>query len=258
MQQKKNKVIYTSIVGNFDNLIQPPIIDEDCDYICFVRKGQLTTDRIGVWSIREIPFNSDDDRILSRYPKLLPHKVLMDYDYSLWIDGNVSINDDDIYKIINKKIADGIVYSGLNHWGRDCAYDEAASIANSVKEPLTPLAKTIRFLRKQHFPKHYGLYENNVIFRKHNDKTISNFDDLWWSLFCQYAKRDQLCHPYCFKTYNLKFDYLLPKKYCARNHPYFIYVRHKVIPKTQNGIKKLFYDMARKTNVIILKMLSAM
>jgi len=258
MQQRKNKVIYTSIVGDFDNLIQPPVTDEDFDYICFVKKGLITSDRIGVWSIREIPFNSNDNRALSRYPKLQPHKVLADYDYSLWIDGNVSIKDDNIYKIIKNKIADSIVYSGLNHWGRDCVYDEAVGIANSVKEPFLHLAKTVRFLKKQHFPKHYGLYENNVILRKHNDPMIINFDDLWWNLFCQYAQRDQLFHTYCYRIYNLKFDYLLPKRYCARNHPYFIYVQHRVIPKRKFGLHKLMYDIKRKIHVIILKLLSLM
>lgn len=256
MPQHKNKVIYTSIVGNFDSLIQPPIIDKDFDYICFVRKGQLTTDKIGIWSIREIPFDTSDNRTLSRFPKLLPHRVLADYDYSLWIDGNVSINSDNIYQIIKNKIADDIVYSGLNHWGRDCAYDEAAGIANKVKEPFLSLAKTVRFLKTQHFPKHYGLYENNVIFRKHHDPTIIKFDELWWNLFCQYAHRDQLCHPYCYRIYNIKFDYLIPKEYCARNHPYFIYVTHTVVQKTQHGLHKLAYDIKRKTNVIVLKLLS--
>jgi len=250
------KVIYTSIVGGFDELIQPSVIDYSFDYVCFVRKGQTDTKRQGVWQIVEIPYDNCDNRILSRFPKLLPHKVLSQYDYSLWMDGNVSINDQRLYDIINEKIANGVLYSGVNHWGRDCAYDEAAGIANKVKEPLLSLARTVRFLKKQNFPRHYGLYENNVILRKHNDPIIVNFDNLWWSLFCKYAKRDQLCHPYCYREVGLEFDYLLPKQYCARNHPYFKYVKHQVTPKEQAGVGKLFYDIKRKTNVLILNILS--
>ena len=250
---KNNKVIYTSIVGGFDNLIQPKFVDDSFDYICFVKKGQTDTKRQGIWQIVEIPYDNCDNRILSRFPKLMPHKVLSQYDYSLWMDGNVSINDARLYEIIDKKIEDGILYSGVNHWGRDCAYDEAAGIANKVKEPLFSLAKTVRFLRKERFPKHYGLYENNVILRKHNNQ---KFDNLWWDLFCKYAKRDQLCHQYCYKKFGLDFDYLLPKEYCARNHPYFTYVKHQITPVEQKGIDKIVYDIKRKTNVLILKLLS--
>lgn len=181
--QLRNKVIYTSIVGDFDNLIQPPVFDKDFDYICFVKKGQLNKDRIGIWTIREIPFINNDNRMISRYPKLQPHKLLAEYEYSLWVDGNVSIKDDMIYKIIKNKIKDNIKYSGLNHWGRDCVYDEAAGIANLNKESFFNLVRTVIFLKKQNFPKHYGLYENNVILRKHNDSNIINFDNLWWRLF---------------------------------------------------------------------------
>lgn len=254
--EKNKKVIYTSIVGGFDSLIQPPAIDSSFDYICFVKKGHSQSRQQGVWKIEEIPFECSDSRKLSRYPKLLPHKLLSQYNYSLWIDGNVSINDARLYEIIDKKIEDGILYSGVNHWGRDCAYDEAAGIANKVKEPLFSLAKTVRFLRKERFPKHYGLYENNVILRKHNNQKIVDFDNLWWDLFCKYAKRDQLCHPYCYKKFGLDFDYLLPKEYCARNHPYFTYVKHQITPVEQKGIDKIVYDIKRKTNVLILKLLS--
>lgn len=255
---KNNKVIYTSIVGGFDNLIQPKFVDDSFDYICFVKKGQTDTKRQGIWQIVEIPYDNCDNRILSRFPKLMPHKVLSQYDYSLWMDGNVSINDQRLYDIINEKITSGVLYSGVNHWGRDCAYDEAAGIANKVKEPLYSLARTVRFLKKQNFPKHYGLYENNVILRKHNDSTIVSFDSLWWDLFCKYAKRDQLCHPYCFRNFGLEFDYLLPKQYCARNHPYFTYVKHQVMAKEQTGIGKIWYDIKRKTNVVILNILSSL
>ena len=253
---KNKKVIYTSIVGGYDALIQPTAIDESFDYICFVEKGKREIKQKGIWKIEEISYDNSDNRLQSRYPKLMPHKVLSQYEYSLWIDGNVSVNDHRLYEIIDNKIANGILYSGVKHWGRDCAYDEAVGVANKVKEPLLNLVKTVLFLKKQHFPKHFGLYENNVILRKHNAPEVVEFDNIWWNLFCQYAKRDQLCHPFCYMSLGLAFDYLLPKEYCARNHPYFIYVPHKILPIKKKGFCKIFYDIKRKTNVLILKSIS--
>lgn len=247
------KVVYTSIVGEMDEL-QQIVPHPDFDYICFVKRNEKHKKKIGVWKIMEIPFESEDNRTLSRFPKLQPHKVLNDYDCSLWIDGNVSIANIRLYDIINEKIEHGITYSGIKHWGRDCAYDEALGCLNKGKAKLFPILRTIYFLKKHHFPKHTGLYENNVIFRFHNDQTIKKFDDLWWDIFLKYVKRDQLSHPYAYLKTGIKFDYLLPKEFCTRNHPYFIYVKHIGNDNNQfEGFYKLLFDISRKTKVFIAK-----
>lgn len=35
----KKKVIYTVLVGGYDNLMQPQVIDDSFDYICFTDKS---------------------------------------------------------------------------------------------------------------------------------------------------------------------------------------------------------------------------
>ena len=40
--------------------------------------------------------------------------------------------------------------------------------------------------------KNYGFTENNLIYRKHNEKDIVDLMDEWWYLLKNYAKRDQL------------------------------------------------------------------
>jgi len=160
-----------------------------------------------------------------------------------------------IYEIIDEKIAQGIVYSGLNHWGRDCAYEEAVGVANKDKDQLKNLLRIVRFLKQNEFPRHYGLYENNVIFRKHSDQTVIRFDELWWDLYNNYPQRDQLSHPYCYRACGLAFDYLLPKEFCSRNHPYFKYVKHPKGPDP-HGVHRLFYDIRRKWNSTLVRIAS--
>ena len=249
------KVVYTSIIGEYDTLIQPPAIDESFDYICFVKKGQCQSRKQGIWSIEEIPYDCTNDKQLSSYTKLQPHVVLSQYDYSLWIDGNVSINDIQLYDTINKKIEEGVIYSGLKHWRSDCAYEDLAEVAFFSKAPIFSLYRTLFFLKCKRFPRHYGLNENNVIFRKHNDQTIMKFDNCWWYLFRKYAKRDQLCHPYCLKKFGIEFDYLVPEDYCARNHHFFTYVKHYKQPTIRQGISRFIYDFKRKANAKLLKYL---
>lgn len=246
-------VIYTSIVGDCDDLLQPTVVDNDFEYICFVEYGSELRKQIGVWKIMPIPYKCNDPRTLSRYPKMLPHKVLSGYDYSLWIDGNVTINDGRLYNIIKQKINSNVIYSGLKHWGNDCAYKECESCVNTGKASLISVLRTIFFLKQHHFKKHQGLYENNVILRKHNSSSVVKFCEMWWSLFLKYAKRDQLCHPYCYLKNHLTYDYLLQENFCSRNHPYFRYVIHK--NKVINtGFSKLLFDIKRKSYVLIVRL----
>jgi hypothetical protein len=212
------KVIYTCITNGYDKLIEPLSVNREFDYICFVKKGTIDSYSSKIWSFREIPFDCNDNRVLSRYVKINPHKVLFDYDYSLYIDGNVSIAEYEVYDIINQKIDIRKIYSGMKHWGRDCAYDEAFACLNAKKESFFRIVKTVRFLKSKSFPKHYGLYENNVIFRAHNESRIIQFSDLWWDFYLKYSRRDQLFHSYCLKECNIEFDYLIPEEFCARNY----------------------------------------
>ena len=59
----KQRVIYTSIVGDIDSLMQPQVVDPRYDYVCFVRNPEGLDG--GIWQLRAIPAEIDDDRMLS-------------------------------------------------------------------------------------------------------------------------------------------------------------------------------------------------
>ena len=81
-------------------------------------------------------------------------------------------------------------------------------------------------------PKYYGLAEDNLIFRKHCDKTAKLMDE-WWYMVENYSKRDQLSFMYILwkngitlenkKIDNVKTDY--------KN---FLLFRHKKQRPTHN------------------------
>lgn len=246
----KNAVIYTCITGDYDCLMEPGAADPDFDYVCFVEKGKKTAGRSGIWEIRETDLSLDDKTVLSRYPKINPHILLPEYEYSVWIDGNIVISDMYFYDIVRQKIRSGVLYSGMKHWARDCAYDEVAKCIDARVDSRIRLIKALAFLKKNHFPKHYGMYENNVIFRRHNAPEIMEFDTLWWQMFTDYTHRDQILHPYCMMKCGIDFDFLLPPPYCARNHWSLKYTDHvadrklywhrNIFNKTANFFIKLF------------------
>lgn len=224
---KERLAIYTCIIGGYDELLQPGVVDPDFDYICFVGNGEKKAERIGVWQIRELDLAIDDPALLSRYPKMHPHILLEDYDASLWIDGNIEIVDGSIYKALRTKLAAGVKYSGVAHPSRDCVYDEAYMCRNMGYISNFKTLRVWAFYLLHGISRHSGLMENNIIFRRHNDPDIVALDSLWWEKILNFCRRDQLSLMWCLAKCGIRRDYLLPKGQSSRNYPGLRYLRHK-------------------------------
>lgn len=192
-----NKVIYTSLTAGYDKLPQYEVVDPEFDYICFTN-DYPNESKQGIWTIRSIPLEIDNNIILSRFVKLLPHHVLNKYEYSLWVDSNLIITDSRIYEIVNSKILDGGKWYGIKHPNRDCIYDEANVCFQEGRVGFWEAKRQMDIYRKDNYPTHYGLFENNFILRKHNDEIVKKIDEKWWVLFQKYTKRDQLSLFYIF------------------------------------------------------------
>lgn len=219
--------IYTCIIGAYDELVQPAVTDAGFDFICFVGKGEKTADRAGVWEIRELDCGISDPHLLSRYPKMHPHILLPDYDASLWIDGNIAILDDSVYRAVRIKMAAGVGYSGVTHPQRDCVYAEARKCRDMRYLSNFGLLRVWAWLFLHGVRRHSGLMENNLIFRRHLRPEIVALDELWWDRLLHLSRRDQLSFMWCLKKCGIRRDYLLPPGQSARNHPGFKYLRHK-------------------------------
>ncbi len=237
------KVIYTSLVGKYDKLDEPDYILKDWDYICFTNDFKSTKDSI--WKIKNIPKVSKDKLRLSRFAKLNPHKVLRDYTHSLWIDANIGFNDVSIEERLNELIFNNVLISIPKHPFRDCLYDEATSCIKDGRDSQSIIKKQIDFIKNENFPANYGLFENNIIFRKHMDPEIIKLDEAWWDMYMKYSKRDQLSLVFLLWKHNLVCETLFNKDISARNHPGINYVKHKpgfknkFITKINRNLNKL-------------------
>lgn len=185
-----------------------------------------------------------DSTVTSRWHKLNPHLALPEYEYSLWIDGNVIIASAELYARIGELMEEGCLYAGLSHPSRDDVYDEAEAILKGRRESLWRLMRITHFLHRQGFPRHSGLMENNVILRAHNNPKVIEFDELWWQLFATFSHRDQMSQMYCLRQSRIQPALLLPAGSCARNHPAFRYTAHGRVYLKDRSIRGLYSDAA--------------
>ena len=231
----KNKyVIYTSLTGGYDKLPQYEVLDDRFDYICF-SNDYPDGSKVGQWEIRKIPIREKSNIILSRFPKLQPHKILSEYEYSIWLDSNIIIIGDAFYNNILKKISIGGEWYGIAHPLRNCIYDEIIACREAGIIGYFKAKRLLKILLYEGFPKNYGLYENNLILRRHNTKIIIKIDDIWWTSFVDSIKRDQISLFFIF--WKLNFRPQILQKNSTRNDDNLRYLRH--ISNKKYRIKKL-------------------
>ena len=181
--------IYTAYNENYDNLIQHKYISKNFDYICFTDKKIKNP---GIWEIKPINKTKLDAVRTSRYYKLFPHEILSKYKYSVWVDTNVDVTSDILEKRVNQLIEKKIKIAIPPHFERDCIYQEAKACVDFQKDNPEIILKQVDFLKKEKYPKNNDLFENNLIFREHNDSKIIKVMDDWWWMINNFSRRDQL------------------------------------------------------------------
>lgn len=238
--------IYTVLTGGYDNLMQPTVIDERFDYICF--SNDIPKEQIGVWKIRKFNGSFKSKQIESRYPKMHPWEVLPEYEYSVYMDANIRIEKKEFYDAVCQKIQAGVALSGIKHPYRECAYLEGYEVFTyGLEKSMKTIISEMRFIRKEGFPRRYGMFEANIILRKHSDERIKQQCKMWWQMVNTYSRRDQLSYPYTLWKAGIPFDYLLPNEENARNSPW-LYMEKHVREKNiwGNRLKKIGRFLYRK------------
>ncbi len=198
LQHKKKRkaeiVVYTAISDTYDRLIQHKYISREFDYVCF------TNDDIknpGIWEIRKLKNKNLDQIRTARYHKLFPnHLFNHEYQYTVWIDANIDVLDDKLEQRINELIKNDELLAVNVHDKRNCIYEEAKECIKTQKDNPQIIEEEVKFLQKEHYPKDNGLFETNIIFRKHSSEKIFNAMNGWWHMICNFSYRDQLSFNY--------------------------------------------------------------
>ncbi len=213
-------VVYTVITGQYDAVLEPRVIDANCDYICFTDSPPPAYS--GVWQFRPVQNEEGLDPVrLSRRHKLLPHLLFPEYAFSIYVDGNLQIKAS-----LREYLAR---YAGerpmlcQRHPERDCIYAEADIVlAYHLDEPAVVNAQLRRY-RLEGFPSHAGLICANVLFRRHHDPDVVRVMESWWAEIRSGSRRDQLSFAYA--VWKNRFEYDKTPLY-SHDNPFWTAVEH--------------------------------
>jgi hypothetical protein len=128
---------------------------------------------------------------------------------------------------------------------RDCTYQEGLECIGKNKDSHNIIEKQILQYKSESFSEHYGLSENSVLLRKHNDENIIKLMELWWNEVNNKSKRDQLSLQYAIwkNDFDIKY-YPIPvfhrnkSKEKYENYSFIIY-GHKL--RNKSFVKRYLY-----------------
>lgn len=220
----KKYVIYSSIIGKYDEILQPLAVDERFDYILF--SDHLPEGRNGVWQVRRIKYHNSIQTKIARYVKTHPELLLPEYEASLWLDANISISGKEIYDRFIELVEHNTPIASVKHPAYDCVYDELFSVLDFRYESEDVVLKWGHELRKRNFPNHAGMFETGLLFRNHSNEIVKEFDEIWWNYIDTYSKRDQLSFTFALNEKKLICDLFLPEGKTVRNSRGLTFQRH--------------------------------
>ena len=188
-------VVYTCVTNGYDRVIPPADPVPGVDYILFTDRPE---DRVTGWQVRPIAAVPDlPPALRNRYYKLLPHKVLPEYETSLYLDANIRITRslgpllDDVFG------PDGADVTLFRHPLRDTVAAEMETCLTSgrVRDPEA-LRREYAAYRADGFPDTVQLTGNSILMRRHMRPAVIEAMTLWWDLVAAHSGRDQISLPY--------------------------------------------------------------
>lgn len=200
----KKIAVYTAIMGGFDSLQDPLIVTPGIDYICFTDNKKIKSK---VWQIRYIENKDIKSRKKAREIKLLPHIYLSDYDYSIWVDGNIVILKN-LQELIDNFILENKKISTFKHFERNCIYEEGVCCAYLKKDDPLSIYRQLAYCISENYPVNNGLAETNVLIREHSDSKVIEFMKEWWDSVNKRCIRDQLSFNLCAYKLKMEIDYI--------------------------------------------------
>lgn len=213
--------VYTANIGEYDNLNNPLTPSKNVKYFVF---SDTERKKIGVWDvIKPDYFNSSPTRS-ARFYKLHPHFYFQEYDYSIWIDSNLTmcVTPEDLINSVEGN-------KGLAIWRhplRDCIFDEARECIRLGKDEPEIIEQQINRYYCEGFPKKFGLWETGAMIRRHNEPEIKELMSLWWREIQNGSKRDQIGLAYALWKSQIAVGSIAPQGICVRSDPRFIYQSH--------------------------------
>ena len=205
----KKIAVLTALYGSEYSITEQNVF-ENVDYHAFVSKdSKITSSSWVIHKINEHYKEGDfQNRLNAKIFKILPFNFLNKYEYFIWIDNNIKLNEDPNDLI--EKYLNNFSLALVEHPKRTCVYQEIKEASLNNLDLQKKLEKQFKYYKQSNYPKHNGLYDCSFIMTVNND-TTKELGIHWWSEIEKFSSRDQISLPYILNKLGIE-PYIITQK----------------------------------------------
>lgn len=185
-------VVYTALFGDYDDLFLPtPEQAKSCDFVVFTDQPDVPPP----WRRAAVCYAAANLFKQNRFYKLLPHRLFPDYEWSLYLDGNIDLRMDPV-EFLDRYCRPGVDFLLFRHPRRASILEELAACIEMRKDDAELMVRQVAEYFEDGFQHAFALTENNVLLRRHNDPALMLLSEAWWREIKSKSQRDQLSLSY--------------------------------------------------------------
>jgi len=210
--------VYTCVTGGKDEVQPLSSYEDGIDYFIFSDRDCGGISDFQAWRKVEVQRTMSRE---ARWHKLHPHKILPEYEVSVWIDGNIDIRVQ-IKPLIKRWLRYANMAMFAHPEGRKCIYQEYKACKRLKKDDLKTMEQQIKRYRADGYPEGIGLSMTGVLVRRHNEPDVKKAMEGWWKEIENGSIRDQLSFNYVAWKQRLKYveiqEYFLQRIFDIKRH----------------------------------------
>jgi len=206
-------VIYSALFGNYDaipNWRLPPgwradISNRRVEFVLFtdqpVNESCSPYEKIVI-----VEPGAATNTKKARFVKIMAHKFLYMYEFSVWIDAHVHITSPNLDSFLRSfgamanspYLPNDAVLAYKRHFARQNPEDEGDVLISIQKDTADSVNATLDFVKQAGFSMipEQPFAETDILLRKHNCVDVCSFMVIWNDCVQQFSKRDQLSFNY--------------------------------------------------------------
>lgn len=185
---KEKVIVYSVMIGDYDEVLDPVYVSDNCDYILFTDNVNVKTK---IWKVHLIQSDKNYSKKWNVcYYKFLVHRILpRQYNYSIYVDASILICGDiiQLFQYLNNNVCLAMIKHRIR-----CSMKQEIDICIEWKviQEKTGQKQYQDYIDKG-FPDDLGLVEAGVLIRKHSDVKVQKVMETWFDEFTKYPTRDQ-------------------------------------------------------------------
>lgn len=218
-------VVYTCVVGGYDNIVEPLYKSDLYDYVAVT---DFELNKNSMWKRLDIndtnAKNISDMTKKARYIKTHPHELFSEYDVSVYVDGNVLVCADIIPEVA--KLEKKFFGAHIHPW-REKLIDEAKAVIHyGRKASAEQVVSQVERYYSNGYNDSNKIIETTMLIRRHNEEKCIDLMTEWWNEIDKLSPRDQLSLPMVMYRKKLTLNDIAILGKNMRLNPRFRYLNH--------------------------------